>query len=132
MAWRKSKTGLFRRLILWILIVTAAGCIIFNMVFVLQTASELTLLPHKVKQPEDIIITTSSALDDKKTSDEVTSSRGKRCIRSVCFTCWRSYKKNLYKIKLSSELFFITCYNIKFRFELFCSKFKMLLLLNAD
>ena len=44
MVLKRSSRGLFGRLVFWILFVSAAAIIIFNMIFVLQTATELAIL----------------------------------------------------------------------------------------
>lgn len=46
MVLKRSSRGVLGRLVFWILFVSAAGIIIFNMVFVLQTATELAILKH--------------------------------------------------------------------------------------
>lgn len=76
MAWRRSQTGVFRRLLLWILLMSAGAVVIFNMVFVLQTASELALLPHNFQNEKSI--THSPVLNDKNTRVEASHSEGKQ------------------------------------------------------
>lgn len=46
MVVKRSSRGVFGRLIFWILFFSAAAIIIFNMVFVLQTATELAILKN--------------------------------------------------------------------------------------
>ena len=65
MAWRRTKTGLCGRFILWLVIVCAGGVVIFNMVIVLPITSELSLLPHKIEDPKEKL-TRSTTLDDRK------------------------------------------------------------------
>lgn len=75
MAWRRTKTGLCGRFILWLVIVSAGGVVIFNMVFVLPITSELSLLPHKIEEPSEKL--TSATLDDRKRQDKVGKPSGK-------------------------------------------------------
>lgn len=83
MAWRRTKTGLCRRLILWLVIVSAGGVVIFNMLCVLPIASELPLLPHKIEERREKL--TSATLDDRKRQHAVGKPRGKPpCVSYLC------------------------------------------------
>ncbi|XP_068751862.1 protein O-linked-mannose beta-1,2-N-acetylglucosaminyltransferase 1-like [Montipora capricornis] len=50
--------GLFRRFVVWVLLICAALVAAFNMVFILQSASELNLLAHNDQQGEAITFST--------------------------------------------------------------------------
>lgn len=76
MALRRSQT--FRGLLMWILLIFAGGVIIFNMIFVLQTASELALLKHKGLQHEEIG-TISPVVG--RTTDKASSPNGKLSLK---------------------------------------------------
>ena len=53
---KRQHHGLFRPFVLWVLGICAALVVIFNMVFVLQTASELTHLAHNNQQDKAMAV----------------------------------------------------------------------------
>lgn len=63
MVLKRSSRGVFGRLVFWILFVSATAIIIFNMVFVLQTATELAILKSAGQDK-----TTFPAFSDEKIS----------------------------------------------------------------
>ena len=67
MVLKRSNRGTFSRFIVWILFVSAGAVVIFNMVFVLQTATELAILKHTGQEKTAF----PSGIIEKRTQDEI-------------------------------------------------------------
>ena len=66
MVVKRTNRGIFGRVIFWTLFVSAGAVIIFNMVFVLQTASELAILKRSGQDKT----TLPSAFNERRTQNE--------------------------------------------------------------
>ena len=84
---RLHDLGLFRRFVVWVLLICAALVAAFNMVFIFQSASELNLLAHNDQQGEAITFSTDLYRQgDKAERVEKSSLAGKRGSRYT-FVC---------------------------------------------
>ena len=76
MTSKRSQSGLFRRFVMWVLLICAAAVIIFNMIFVLQTASDVALLEHNFQQEKQV--TFSPDFSEDKIRVETSTTKGKQ------------------------------------------------------